>query len=161
MDNLDARAFNQEMLEPPHPLPLVSRKALKRVKNPLPVPESCRYCGPKSPVFIGRHAEVYGGRSFGEWPYVYLCESCGAYTGLHPFTDIPVGTLADESLRWARRDNKRHFHTVMDIKGMKRKEAYQWLAGELGIPVSECHWGWFEVDTCQRAGDICKRTLGV
>jgi len=156
--SIDPRAFSTEKLEPPHPLPFVSRKALKRVKNPLPMPESCRYCGPKTSVFIGHHEEVYGlGRSYGDWPYVYLCEDCGAYVGIHPATDIPLGTLANPELRRARKHNKNLFNRMMDTDGLSRSEAYQILAEKLGIPVIECHWGWFDVEQCERAGQICKQ----
>lgn len=159
MSNIDPRAYSTERLEAPHPLPAVGRKALKRVKDRLPRPTACRYCGPESRVFIASHKEVYGGRSYGSWPYVYLCDGCGAYVGIHEGTDLPIGTLANEDLRRARRDNKKHFNSVMDRFGMGRREAYQWLAGEMEIPVPECHWGWFEVGDCQKAGEICKDKL--
>ena len=158
--NIDPRALSGKKLDPPHPLPFVSRRALKRVKNPLPIPETCRYCGPKTPVFIGHHEEVYGyGRSYGDWPYVYLCENCGAYVGLHPATDIPLGTLADAELRQARKENKGAFMALIKGYVMSRTEAYQWLADRLGIPVSECHWGWFDLEQCRRAGEICRAHL--
>lgn len=159
MASVDPRAYSEFPLDAPHPLPFVSRKALRRVKNPLPAPDNCRYCGPSTPVFIGHHAEVYNGRSYGEWPYVYLCESCGAYVGLHPFTDIPLGTLADAQLRDARKKHKTVFHEVMQAAGMDRRQAYRWLAGELGIQVGACHWGWFEIEDCVKAGAICQARL--
>jgi len=159
MSNIDPRAYFLEPLEAPHPLRAVGRKALKRVKDRLPKPNTCRYCGPESRVFIAGHEEIYGGRSYGSWPYVYLCDDCGAYVGIHEGTDLPLGTLANEALRWARRDNKQHFNAVLDETGTKRSEAYQWLADAMGIPVSECHWSWFEVDACKQAGEICKDKL--
>lgn len=153
---VDQRAFKADNIEPPHPLPFVSRKALKRVKNPLPAPESCRYCGPKTPVFLAHHEEVYG-RAYGEWPYLYLCENCGAYVGLHPFTDIPLGTLADADLRQARKANKAKFINLQRAKSWSRSRAYKWLAGQMGIKIEECHWGWFERRECEKAGQICER----
>jgi len=129
--------------------------ASKNAKNPLPAPEHCRYCGPRWSAFIGHHEEVYNGRSYGDWPYVYLCENCGAYVGLHPFTDIPLGTMADEGLRRARKNNKQRFNLMMKASGMKRGEAYEWLSGAMGIPVVECHWAWFEIEQCEKAGKLC------
>ncbi len=78
-----------------------SPSAMEKVKDPLPVPNFCVHCG--SPVRPGTHAEIYDGRSFGVWPHVYLCENkeCGAYVGLHPFTNIPLGHLATEAERAA------------------------------------------------------------
>jgi hypothetical protein len=156
--SIDQRAFKVDKIEPPHPLPFVSRKALKRVKNPLPAPETCRYCGPNTPVFLGHHDEIYG-RAYGEWPYLYLCENCEAYVGLHPFTDIPLGTLANAELRQARKANKAKFITLQRAKSWSRSRAYQWLADQMGIKVEECHWGWFEIGQCEQAGDICNLEL--
>lgn len=156
--NVDQQAFKGGKIEPPFPLPFVSRKALKRVKNPLPKPESCRYCGPDTPVFLGHHDEIYG-RAYGDWPYLYLCENCEAYVGLHPFTDIPLGTLADGSLRKARKTNKAKFIALQKKRAWNRSEAYKWLASQLGIKVDECHWGWFEADQCIEAGYACAKEL--
>lgn len=158
--NIDLRVVLTEKIEPPFPLPHVSRKALRRVKNPLPIPETCRYCGPRTPVFPAHHEEVYGyGRSYGEWPYVYLCESCGAYVGLHPHTDLPLGTLADKDLRKARKQNKAKFNRLMTQAMLSRSEAYQWLAEAMSIPAAECHWGWFEIEQCEQAGRLCEQRL--
>jgi hypothetical protein len=34
---------------------------------------------------------------------------------------------------------------------MSRGQAYQRLADKLGIDKSECHFGWFDTETCFRA----------
>jgi hypothetical protein len=157
---IDPRAFSPEKLEAPHPLPAVGRKALKRVKDRLPKPVTCRYCD--SRVFIAHHKEVYGGLSFGSWPYVYLCESCGAYVGLHDGTDLPLGTLADAQLRESRKVNKRAFQSLLSIMamdGVKRTQVYEWLAEKMEIPASECHWGWFEFEQCEMAGKMCRQKI--
>lgn len=160
---IDPRAFSEEKIEPSHPLPFVSRRALKRVTNPLPIPETCRYCGPRTPVFLGHHEEVYGhGRSYGDWPYVYLCENCGAYVGVHANTDLPLGTLADKQLRESRKVNKRAFQSLLSIMamdGVNRTQVYEWLAEKMEIPASECHWGWFEFEQCEVAGYWCAQKI--
>ena len=157
--SIDERAYSKEKIIPPHPLPAVSRKALKRVREPLPKPETCRYCGPEHPVRIARHEEIYGGREFGDWPFMYLCDHCGARVGVHPGTDIPIGMLADFYLRKARSQNKPSFFQMVKVTGMTMDEAYQWLADAMGIPKEECHWGWFEIDQCHQAGMICEEEL--
>ncbi|MDP4546524.1 zinc-finger-containing protein [Marinobacter sp. MDS2] len=157
--NIDLRAVKTEKIKPPFPLPHVSRKALRRVKNPLPAPKTCRYCGPEVPVLIEHHSVVYGGRSYGDWPYVYRCLHCRAYVGLHPHTDLPLGTLADEELRKARKQNKAIFNRLMAQAVLSRSEAYQWLAEAMSIPVGECHWGWFEIEQCELAGQLCEQRL--
>ncbi|WP_074139080.1 zinc-finger-containing protein [Enterobacter kobei] len=131
-----------------------SRKATARVKNPLPVPCSCRFCS--GHVRVGTHEEVYG-RDYGDWPYVYLCESCRAYVGMHPFTSIPLGTLADQRTRDARKKCKPAFERLWKSGRMTRSEAYEWLAGKLGIPVGECHFGWFTPEQCEEAERICNQ----
>lgn len=42
---IDPRASDPEKLTPPTPLPFVSRRALQRVKEYMPPPTCCRYCG--------------------------------------------------------------------------------------------------------------------
>lgn len=133
-----------------------SRKATARVKNPLPVPVVCNFC--HGFVRVGTHKEIYG-RDFSDWPWVYLCESCGAYVGLHPFTSIPLGTLADKATRQARKECKPYFEKLWRNGEMSRTRAYEWLAKQLNIPVNACHFGWFDIDKCQRARELCQRHL--
>ena len=152
----DPRAFSESRITPVPPLPHISRKALRRVKNPLPVPKDCRYCG--MDVELVNHAEIYG-REYGDWPYAYLCRGCLAYVGLHPHTDIPLGTLADRYLRSARKAHKQYFQTLQRKTEWSRKEAYAFLANAMEIPVAECHWGWFEIKQCEQAGAICRDKL--
>lgn len=129
-----------------------SRKAIARVKNPLPVPAECRFC--KSSVQIATHREVYG-RDYSDWPYIYLCDSCGACVGMHPFTNIPLGTLADKATREARKNSKKPFEILWRKGNMTRTEAYTWLADQLGIAADECHFGWFDISQCEQAEQIC------
>lgn len=132
-----------------------SRRALARVKNPLPAPTHCLFCA--SPVAIVNNAEIYG-REYGEWPWAYRCtgKNCHAYVGMHPFTNIPLGTLADAPTRQARTRAKAVFNPIWQSRRMTRSEAYAWLAGQLGIVnVEECHIGWFDVQTCQRVVAAC------
>lgn len=134
-----------------------SRKAMVRVKNPLPVPTKCHFCN--SSVRVATHQEVYG-RNYGDWPYMYLCGNCGACVGMHPFTNIPLGTLADRATREARKNCKKPFEAIWRSGQMSRTEAYEWLAGEMNIPVNECHFGWFDIHQCEMAKNICLNTEG-
>lgn len=154
---IDPRANAPERIAAPAPLPHVSRRALKRVKNPLPVPSICRYCG--GCVELVSNSEIYNGREYGEWPYAYLCTDCKAYVGLHPDTDIPLGTLAALQLRKDRNTAKDAFHRVKEQRGFSRSLAYQWLAGKMGIEVDVCHFGWFDQDECARALALCSQDL--
>lgn len=154
---IDPRAFSDDKLTPPEPLPYVSRKALKRVKDALPPPETCPYCGPNMPVFLVNNSEIYG-REYGEWPYAYLCEGCDSYVGVHPNTDIPLGTLATKDMREARKKGKAVF-LKLRRRFPNRKTHYQWLADALGIPTSECHWGMFSIERAREAEAVCRQAL--
>lgn len=134
-----------------------SRKAMARVKNPLPAPTECRFC--QSHVRVATHQEVYG-RDYSDWPWVYLCDNCGAYVGIHPFTNIPLGTLADKATRDARKNCKKPFEAIWRSGLMRRSEAYIWLAAQLNIPVGECHFGWFDIRRCEAARNACLNFRG-
>lgn len=136
---------------------VVDPTAVARVKNPLPVPEQCPRCSGTS-VLVVNNSAIYG-KQYGKWPFAYYCDGCGAYVGMHPGTNIPLGTLADEVTRAARRDCKTPFESVWKSGLLSRTAAYQWLAEQLGISVDECHFGWFEADTCQRAKTLCEQYL--
>lgn len=132
-----------------------SRKATARVVNPLPAPERCA-CG--RPVEIFHHLQVYG-REFSDWPWMYRCEPCDASVGMHPFTNIPLGTLANKALRETRKACKQPFELLWQTGRMDRAAAYGGLARHLRIPVEECHFGWFDAETCQRARDWAVKSL--
>lgn len=124
-----------------------SRKAIQRVPDPLPAP-TVHTCG--KPVEIAHHTEVYG-KVYSEWPWMYRCMACDATVGMHPFTGIPLGTLANKELRRARTVSKQPFEQVWQGGLMTRTEAYQRLAQHLDIAVDQCHFGLFDEDQCRIA----------
>lgn len=128
-----------------------SKTATAKVKNPLPIPEVCRYCDAE--VKVATHIEIYG-IVYGRWPFTYCCSNCRAYVGMHPFTNIPLGTLADAETRQARAKSKNLFNPIWENGYMTRSEAYQWIANELGIPIEECHFGWFDTKTCNKVMEV-------
>lgn len=139
-----------------------SRKAIARVKNPLPVPTECNCCRDfetgeqsKDCIEIVENCEIYG-KNYGEWPWVYMCIICKAYVGLHPFTDIPLGTLADGPTRQARKKAKEPFELLHLNGKLSRSEAYRLLAEKMGITVSECHFSWFDVEQCKKAQSMVR-----
>ncbi|HEX5362357.1 MAG TPA: zinc-finger-containing protein [Fluviicoccus sp.] len=136
-----------------------SRKATARVKGALPAPTTCPHCG--SEVELCSNAKIYG-REYGDWPWAYRCtdDDCNSYVGVHPFTNIPLGTLATFEMREARKEAKAEFNPIWQSRQMTRSEAYAWLAGKLGIPVGECHIGWFDEDQCERVIEVCQQRKG-
>lgn len=113
---------------------------------------TCGYCG--QPAELVDSAEVYEGRSYGP---IYLCRPCQAWVGVHPGTEEPLGTLARAELRALRRQAHEAFDPRW--KGLNaefsRAAAYEWLAGRLDLPVTACHIGQFDEETCRRAIAAC------
>lgn len=131
-----------------------SRTATARAKNVLPIPSECNLCG--GPVEVVTHEEIYG-RLYGDWPFAYRCEHCDSYVGMHPFTNIPLGTLADAEIREARKKCKPAFEKLWKNSAMfTRSEAYAYLAKQMNIPVEHCHFGWFDIEQCYKAKAICE-----
>lgn len=114
----------------------------------------CPYCHEASEKVIGK--EIYPYRADLWFKTFYRCEPCDAYVGCHPGTEVPLGRLANAELRAA----KQMAHLAFDRKwkdgGMKRNEAYRWLAETLGIHKRECHIGMFDVSTCRRVVEVCE-----
>lgn len=136
----------------------VVKAQLARVKNPLPIPTICPHC--QSEVARVNNKEIYG-RQFGEWPFAYKCVSaeCDSYVGIHPKTDIPIGTLATKPMRAARKAAKAAFAPLWEKQGMDKDAAYAWLAEKMGIPFEQTHVGWFGVEQCNRVIEICNTHL--
>ena len=134
-----------------------SKTAVSKVKNPLPVPETCHYCGGKV-VILGN--EVIYGIPYGKWPWMCLCVKCKSYVGLHPFTGIPLGTLANKETREARKLAKDALNSIKDYLQIDRSETYQWLSEKLNLPVEETHVGWFDVLQCNRVIEIYNELKG-
>ena len=153
-DPIDSRATSGSKIPAPDPLPHVSRRALRRVKDRIEPPTICPYCD--GPVALVENSEIYNGRSYGDWPYAYLCAPCDAYVGLHPNTDLPLGTLANAELRQLRKQAKAAWQQVSGLHGWDRSRAYQWLASEMGIPAAECHFGHFNLVRARAARGICE-----
>ena len=108
-------------------------------------PTTCNICG--CHVIFTSNASIYG-KEYGSGK-CYLCQNCGAYTGTHrPRQMEALGLLADEPMR----KGKVACHDLFDPhwKGKpkarkKRNDLYAWLAGKMGLPVEECHFGYFDI----------------
>lgn len=120
--------------------------------------EKCPYCGGK-PEYKDSGC-VYK-KSYG---MIYICQPCQAWVGVHKGTDRPLGRLADKELR----DAKILAHFYFDAlwkhgvsngrkKGEVRKAAYKWLSNELGIIPIHTHIGMFDLETCKKASELCKK----
>lgn len=119
---------------------------------------ACPYCA--------RPAELVGGNAiypnrpdlFAKW--FWKCSPCGAWVGCHPPVrhprrpgigdgTVPMGRLANAELRKAKQAAHAAFDPLWKSRQMTRAAAYAWLAEQLGISVSNCHIGMFDVDGCK------------
>jgi hypothetical protein len=133
----------------------ISQAAVKRVANILPVPTICPNCG--SAVERVSNTVIYR-REYGIWPFAYRCVSdpCDSYVGLHPKTDIPLGTLANKETRAARKQAKAAIMPMWEDQGLDKGAVYKWLSEKMGIQdVNHCHIGWFDIGQCLRVIQIC------
>ena len=96
------------------------------------------------------NSKIYG-KMYGKWPWAYKCRSCFAYVGIHEYTDIPMGTLANHEMREARKHAKAVFNPLWQSGDMTRSQAYEWLAEQMQIPKSQCHIAMFDVQQCNAA----------
>ncbi len=133
----------------------VSAAQVKKVTNPLPVPTICPHCG--SAVERVSNSVIYR-KEYGPWPFAYRCTSapCDSYVGLHPKTDIPLGTLANKAMRAARKQAKAHLSPMWEVDGMDKTAVYAWLGEKMGIKdINHVHIGWFDEKQCAQVVQIC------
>lgn len=127
---------------------------MKKHIQSYPIPIICDYCG--NPVIFASNAEIYG-KEYGSGK-CYMCTSCDTYVGVHEGTMIPYGKLANQELR----DLKKECHCLFDPiwtknRWINREQAYGKLATLLGIPIEECHFGFFDKDMLHRCLEILSK----
>lgn len=123
--------------------------------EPYPVAQYCPFCG--YDVVLTTNAEIYG-KKYGDGN-VYLCRYCGASVGCHPGTTIPLGRMADDELKRLKKLAHAYFDPIWQTKKRYRNECYQVLARKMGIPVKQCHFGWFDAWQLHQALDILRKGL--
>lgn len=114
---------------------------------PPPVPTSCRYC--TGEVIFTTNDYLYG-RRYGKHPYLYICKNCKASVGVHPDSNIPLGTLADTYLKDHRKRAKALFFQYTHFRGMSRSQAYKFLRTRYELPPNEAHFGMMEAPILKR-----------
>lgn len=124
-------------------------------------PEVCNICGPK--VIFTSNSRIYG-REYGSGK-CYLCTNpaCRAFVGTHePRPEEALGILSTPKMR----EMKKKVHGMFDELWLHEKDrrtartkAYAFLAEKMGIPVEECHFGYFDMDQLNAACSILQETL--
>lgn len=113
-------------------------------------PKKCNLCGGR--VEFLPNKEIYG-RSYGSG-YAYQCMECGALVGTHKNAyRNAMGLLADKEMRVLRRECHALFDATWRTQS-ERSAMYGWLAEELGIDKSQCHFGWFTKERLLKAKEV-------
>lgn len=138
---------------------------------PLPGRDPCQYCGDEA-MLHETSIHIYG-KDYGP---VWQCQLCAAYVGCHPGTFKALGRLANKELRGWKMKTHEHLdalykrraskdiqkmnspskRTMAKTYGRSRGKAYAWLAEQMGLDGKECHIGYFTVEQCKRAVEICQ-----
>lgn len=119
-------------------------------------PTVCNICGGEVEYIPNR--KLYG-KALGSG-YCYHCTSCGAYVGTHkPRPKEAMGILSNARMR----SGKSFCHAMFDKrwrsapnKRKARTQQYEWLAEQMGIPVEECHFGYFDLEQLRQAYRILR-----
>ena len=107
----------------------------------------CPYC--KSGTKMLSELQVYG-KTYNN-RIIIACKNypnCDSYVGTHE-NGMPLGRLAKQSLRVAKKEAHRHFDKIWKRRFMKRGELYELLSDYLGIPQDYTHIGMFSLQTCR------------
>lgn len=115
----------------------------------------CPYC--KAPSKYVDSIIIYG-RTYG---FIYLCEPCKAWVGVHAGTNKALGRLANKKLRELKKEAHSYFDRLWKFKNkiFRRSAAYKWLSQELGLPSEYTHIGMFSEETCKKVIELSKNKL--
>ena len=106
----------------------------------------CPYCNEQAPLTMGK--QVYPHRP-DLWDYKFFaCFPCDATVGVHKHSEVPLGRLANKSLRQAKMRAHAAFDPLWKSKRMTRSQAYAWLAFSLKMTPKDCHIGMFNDLQC-------------
>lgn len=120
----------------------------------------CPYCGSKA---LLRPAKMVR-RGADPSEKVYVCArypTCDAYVAAHRDSSLPMGTLADKTLRRKRQEAHHALNRLWEYGYMSKKEAYRWLQVQLGLPEEEAHIGHFSEYRCEQVIRLCSSFVGV
>lgn len=111
-------------------------------------PAVCDCCGAKT-IELRSHDVLYNGEEYGEWPYIYYCDCCGASVGVHPFSVYPLGVMADAATRSARSAVHAIIDPLWKSGRFTRGQVYSMMARLTGR--RSFHTGELSKDECHAA----------
>ncbi len=110
-------------------------------------PIICPYC--HAVANLEDSSKVYG-KSYGP---LYICSNfpkCNSFVGVHKNSNKPLGSLANEELRFWRKKAHSTLDPFWQNKTIKRSEAYELVQTALGLPKEKAHIAMLDVDQCKR-----------
>lgn len=134
----------------------IKEKKLKDILDNRPKhPGKCPFCD-GDPQLKVDSSHVYYGNNRGP---IWECD-CGARVGCHEGTNLPLGTLANDRVRYFRRLAHYSFDKLWEKLSktrffIDRYGAYQWLAVKMGMEVSKCHIGMMNIEDCKKVIEFC------
>lgn len=124
----------------------------------------CPYCGHhailRSASFIYGPQTTHTGR-------FWVCRNykdCNSYVGTHKegeWKDYPLGSMADESLRTARKVAHNIFDLLWKQKHMTRNESYKWMREIIKALPEDCHIGEMDLKMCNMVYIVAMKKLGI
>ncbi len=127
----------------------------------------CPYCKQQSSLVTGETVYPNPSLFYLHRQYFYYCQPCDAYVGCHGMSKVPLGSMANRTLR----DLRKKAHAAFDPlwrskvrmgapKKKARLEAYTWLANRMGMDLKTCHIGMMNDEQCQRVVLVVKELIG-
>ena len=120
----------------------------------------CPYC--HANASLRPASVVYGHNRRSRGKFLYLCDrwpACDAYVSAHKSTLLPMGTLANGTLRHKRILAHRALDELQRHRHMDKWAAYLWLQMQLGLSSEEAHIGLFSAGQCELVIKLCRRAV--
>lgn len=118
-------------------------------------PKTCNLCG--GTVKLIPNKLIYG-KSYGSG-LCYFCTDCKSYVGTHkPRPTEAMGILANDTMRKLKTECHDLFDRLWKTQN-ERRGCYHKLANKMGVPLSECHFGYFDINQLFKALKILKEGL--
>jgi len=133
----------------------IRRYGIRGPDDPPEVIPECPYCGREAQMV--KSSEIY--TSNVDYGWMWLCRACDAYVGCHKGSTDPLGTLANASLRLARRRAHAALDPLWQLGDLSRDHVYLWLADEMGLRSWECHIGHMTEAQCERVVNLCAQLI--
>lgn len=123
-------------------------------------PDKCHSCG--SERIICTENKIIYGSNYGDWPLIWYCYECTSLVSCHPNTTIPMGYMATQKVRQARRRAHKAFDPIhRKYKIMSRTQAYKWLSSMMNIPREKCHISMLNEEQCEQVISLSKEKIKI